>query len=75
MSLLYTMMPLEVIFGTEAEEKETLTELELNIGEVRLLVQPLSGGRAVINRIISTNPNDYLNPTWQPGSIINSSSI
>lgn len=75
MSLLYTIMPFEVIFGDEAAEQEAAAEVELSIGEVRLLVQPLSGGRAVVNRIISTNPEDYLKPSWQPGSIINSSSI
>jgi len=30
-------------------------------------VMELADGHARIVRLLSTNPNDYLNPEWQPG--------
>lgn len=70
--MLYTIIPLEAIFDPETETSpgESAAEVEIKQGPVSLLAQPLPGGQYKINRIISTDPQDYLRPEWQPGSIM-----
>lgn len=70
--MLYTIIPLEAIFDPETETSsgESTAEVEIKQGPVSLLAQPLPGGQYKINRIISTDPQDYLRPEWQPGSIM-----
>lgn len=71
--MLYTILPLEAIFDPETEtssSESAATEVEIKQGSVSLLAQPLPGGQYKINRIISTDPQDYLRPEWQPGSIM-----
>lgn len=70
--MLYTIIPLEAIFDPEMETSsgESTAEVEIKQGPVSLLAQPLPGGQYKINRIISTDPQDYLRPEWQPGSIM-----
>lgn len=40
---------------------------EIVMGDARLIVTRYADGHAVIERIISPVPSDYLNPAWQPG--------
>ena len=69
MSLLYTIIPPEVVFAEEFEgEEKRGRETTVTIGGVTLLVEPDGFGRGTINRVISTNPEDYLDPRWQPGA-------
>ena len=70
--MLYTIIPSEAIFdpGSETGPAENSEEVEIKQGPVSLLTQALPGGQYKINRIISTDPQDYLKPEWQPGSII-----
>jgi hypothetical protein len=73
--VLYTIVPMEYIFGEENDSKEeperkNPEEVEIKQGAVNLIAQPLPGGQMKITRVISTNPQNYLNPEWQPGSII-----
>lgn len=71
--MLYTIIPLEAIFDPETETgsgESVVAEVEIKQGSVSLLAQPLPGGQYKINRIISTDPQDYLRPEWQPGSIM-----
>ena len=77
MTVLYTIIPLEYIFGEDDAEvagiataMTTPPEVELKRGAVSLIVQPGVGGSAQITRIISSNAQDYLNPEWQPGRTI-----
>lgn len=74
--MFYTIVPLEIIFGEEepGEEnpsKDNDDEIEIKRGGVTLLVYPHRPGQYKINRIISTNSLDYLQPGWQPGTVIN----
>lgn len=64
--ILYTIVPTEEIF-TEPDPPQTF---EVVRGEMRLLVSAAGGARATVVRVISSNPNDYLNPTLQPGEVI-----
>jgi hypothetical protein len=74
--MFYTIVPIEYIFEEEEpDEEETKKkndeDLEIRREGVSLMVQSLASGQYKINRIISTNPNDYLKTEWQPGTIMN----
>jgi ABC-type antimicrobial peptide transport system ATPase subunit len=65
--ILYTLMPLEVVldgFDKPCEYKE------VEVNGIKLLIEPLELNRAKIVRMISTDPQDYLNPDYSPGKII-----
>lgn len=76
--VLYTIIPLEYIFDTEddceggrpqrnARENE---EIEVSKDGITFMVELMNGGQGKINRIISSNAQDYLRPEWQPGSLM-----
>jgi ribosomal protein S12 len=71
--MLYTIIPVESIFESETDIQEDVHD-EVEIGEsgASLMVQSLPGGKYKVIRIISTDPQDYLKPQWQPGTIISS---
>lgn len=72
--VLYTIVSLETIFGEtmmpEFFNSAGTEEFELNLNGKKLVVQMLPSGQLQVNRLISTNPADYLNPDWQPGTIL-----
>lgn len=70
MNILYTIVPPEAIFGMdgEVEEDEAGEELAVEIQGVPMLVEPTGMGCGKVRRILSTNPQDYLDPRWQPGT-------
>jgi hypothetical protein len=75
--ILYTVKSFEEIFETgedgpgDARVNGSVTgEIEIKQQGRSFLVQPLPGGQMKINRVISTDPADYLNPDWQPGSVL-----
>jgi hypothetical protein len=65
---LYTIMPLEVVLNG-LEQMEPCT-VELMVKGVAVEVQPLNATQAAIIRIRSGNPQDYLNPDYTPGRVI-----
>lgn len=74
--MFYTIVPIEFIFGEDEPEpdepqKNNDDEIEIKRGSISLMVRPHLPGQYKINRIISTNPRDYLNSDWQPGAIVN----
>ena len=66
--LLWTAMPMELVVEGLVPQATACVELQV---EGRLL-QVLPGGSGVgtVQRLISTNPEDYLDPRWQPGASI-----
>jgi hypothetical protein len=73
--MLYTIVPPEIIFGESEETAEggsdnSLQEIEIKEGGASLLVQRLPNGQSRLSRVISTDPQDYLKPEWQPGSLM-----
>lgn len=66
--IMYSVIPLEQIF--EGIENETSTLEEINIHGMIMEVQPIDSRQARIVRLISPNPQDYLNPAFAPGQII-----
>lgn len=65
--ILYTIYPPEVIFHRE-EEAPKRREVTLE-GGVRLELTADADGQYRVNRLISTNPADYLDPRFQPGRL------
>lgn len=65
--MIHTVMPMEVIFPAP---ESALFLREVSYSGINLLVEQLPDGRNRIERIISSNPMDYLNPQLQPGTVI-----
>ncbi|MFM1650878.1 YlzJ-like family protein [Brevibacillus sp. B_LB10_24] len=67
--ILYTTMPLDIVFeNMDQVEKQEIREITL--GSATMLVEPVSHYEAKIVRLISPNPQDYLNPRFAPGQKI-----
>ncbi|MCI3919485.1 YlzJ-like family protein [Paenibacillus sp. TRM 82003] len=65
--ILYTPMPLEQVFqGIE----ELQAPQEITLGNVTMQVEMLSHSQARVVRLISPRPEDYLNASYAPGTII-----
>lgn len=63
----YTTLPLEEIFQ-EKEIREKYIQIPFSRGLVE--VELISASKAKIVRLISRDPNDYLQPGLQPGAEI-----
>ena len=64
----YSPIPLEVIFDGYNEMK--LNYREVQMGQVTMVLEQVSQTESKIVRLISPNAQDYLNPNYQPGTII-----
>lgn len=68
---LYTIMDIDYImdgFSTQdTRKKNDITYKELSHKGVRLEVMCTKSNRYIVNRIISTDPKDYLKEEIQPG--------
>jgi hypothetical protein len=65
---LYTILPMEVVMS--GVEKMESCNVEISVNGVFIEVQPLNPTQAVIVRLRSGNSQDYLNPHYTPGRII-----
>ena len=70
--ILYTVIPIETVLEGLSEERSFV---DVQIGNVTLVIEPISLDEAIIVRMISTNPYDYLNPSFSPGRSIHMSKI
>ncbi|KHO62491.1 YlzJ-like protein [Thermoanaerobacter sp. YS13] len=66
--MLYTIIPYELIF--EKKEDIPTNYIELKMGNKQLVLEKLSNGNYIIQRMYSTNPFDYLDVKYTPGSMI-----
>lgn len=62
--ILYTVLPLELVLEGIDRER-TFTDVEIN--GITMTVEQVSANEAVIVRIISTDPQHFLDPALQPG--------
>lgn len=68
--ILYTPMQLELVFdGLENMKPPVLEETKVN--GIPMLVAGDEYGRKTIYKLLSTNPRDYLNPQFNPGTQVN----
>jgi hypothetical protein len=63
--ILFTIMPLELVYRQEPEDLLRLQEIRQK--EAILLVEPCGNGLGRVVRLISSSPEDYLRPEYQPG--------
>ena len=68
MSLLWSIVPTDRIFGTEIHTEYMMRQVPS--AAATLVLSDAGGGMGKVERLISTNPNHYLNPDWQPGSLV-----
>ncbi|NLJ80724.1 MAG: hypothetical protein GX335_06855 [Firmicutes bacterium] len=66
--MLYTVVASEDIW--EGVEKEPAPTVEMSLAGVIMQLEPLGDFQAKIVRIVSTNPQDYLLASYQPGTIV-----
>ncbi|GAW92116.1 YlzJ-like family protein [Calderihabitans maritimus] len=65
--LLYTPLPLEQVL--EGYDKERRFQ-EIECQGAKILVEPIDLTRGRILRIFATDPRMYLNPQYEPGSMV-----
>lgn len=65
--MMHTIMPMDVIFS---QQDINPGFQELSHAGVNLLVQQMPNGQKRIERILSSNPMDYLKQNLQPGILI-----
>lgn len=64
----YTPLPLEDVFDGWDRPRQEAQEVVVN--GVTMVVEPVNMKEAKIVRIISSDPQDYLNPAFQPGKMV-----
>lgn len=64
--MLHTIVPLEHII----EQEEIQAPEEIEFQGLKMEVQPIDRYQARVVRILSANPQDYLNPAFAPGQMI-----
>ncbi|MDQ0482914.1 YlzJ-like family protein [Guptibacillus hwajinpoensis] len=66
--ILYTILPHEAVFPAEQSVYDKQNIIEWN--GVELLVERTSLTECRVVQVLSTNPQDYLNETTQPGQML-----
>ncbi|WP_083248315.1 YlzJ-like family protein [Desulfuribacillus stibiiarsenatis] len=66
--IIYTPLPIESVLQSSEEVQPTYIEIEYEGRLVQL--ETIDNYQAKIVRLVSSNPNDYLNNTYMPGKII-----
>jgi len=67
--IIYTIVQPQFILGKHIDTTNTSCRV-IEWNNIKLEVQTVGGYGYRINRVISTNPFDYLNPKLQPGTVI-----
>lgn len=65
---LYTPLPLEIVLEQQEMPKERKRIITMN--NVNLEVEDLPNGQVKIQRVLSSNPQDFLRIEMQPGVIL-----
>ncbi|MBM7694772.1 hypothetical protein JOC77_004249 [Peribacillus deserti] len=66
--IIYTTVPQELIFHNEAEQPPIMMEIDYR--GISLQVQCHSPFSFMVERILSTDPDHFLDPEVQPGTIL-----
>ncbi|GAA4701240.1 YlzJ-like family protein [Brevibacillus fulvus] len=67
--IFYSIMPQEIVFAN-FDQMNNRELREISMGAVTMLVEPTGPFEGQIVRLISPNPQDYLNPQLSPGQKI-----
>ena len=68
MTLIWTVLPLEQVFENYGVNTPTYQTIQY-LG-VTMLVRQGESGTGTVERVLSLDPQDYLHPECQPGSVI-----
>jgi len=66
--ILHTIVPHDIVFYSEDDHQTKLEEI--NYHGITMLVIHVASNEYIVQRIISTSLDDFLNPEIQPGSRI-----
>ncbi|WZY01547.1 YlzJ-like family protein [Bacillus sp. FSL W7-1360] len=66
--ILYTHVPLEHIFPEDASAYQS--QMTIPCPEGHLIVEQIDGGDWRIVRLLSSDPNAFLNPAYEPGMVL-----
>lgn len=69
----YTIIPLDVVF--EGYDQYNKHYEELSFQGVQLQVERLNGAHVRVERLISSDPEDFLNPLYAPGNVVDLSRV
>lgn len=69
MSLIWSVIPTDLIFDG-ARNDDMQTAAWYSVGGVVMSLADAGQGMAKIERIVSSNPADYMRMEWQPGQLI-----
>jgi hypothetical protein len=64
---LWSILPTELVLNN-IDEPPVYEEIQYN--NIKMLVEKINPTQCKINRLLSTDPQDYLHPQMQPGSIL-----
>jgi hypothetical protein len=67
-SILWTSMPVDLV--VDGLTPAAAATMEMSVGGRILQVLPGENGKGTVQRLISGDPQDYLDPRWQPGAAI-----
>ncbi|MDR0286983.1 MAG: YlzJ-like family protein [Clostridiales bacterium] len=66
--MLYTIIPIEVVLNETEEDKIPSADMKIMLsGNKKIQVRKNSLGKYVVDRLLSSDPKDYLNPVFLPG--------
>lgn len=68
--ILYSIVPPEVVFEGAADPG-SITYFEAEYMGEKVIVAQTADRRYEISRLMSTRPSSFLNPRFQPGSVVN----
>ncbi|MDQ0860069.1 MULTISPECIES: YlzJ-like family protein [Bacillaceae] len=66
--ILYTSMPEELIFPVQTADFESVSTIEMN--GLQMVVRQTEQNQYEIVRLLSTDPQDFLNEQYSPGQKI-----
>ncbi|HHY13747.1 MAG: hypothetical protein GX977_14720 [Firmicutes bacterium] len=65
----YVALPIELVVENMGKIDYQFTEVEID--GIKMILEPMDFNKGKIVRIISSDPNDFINPSYQPGQTIN----
>lgn len=66
--ILWTILPLEMVFAEANSQPPTFDEIEYAGRTV--MVEKIGADNMKVVRVITTDPQDYLRPEFQPGTVL-----
>jgi hypothetical protein len=66
--ILYTTMPQELIFQTAVDDY--MKQSVINYQGVPMLIEQVGATECRVLRVMSSDPSHYLDPNYQPGTMI-----